>query len=309
MIPVTTIGGYLGAGKTTFINSLLRAPAGRRIAVLVNDFGGINIDASLIASMGATTIALTNGCACCVLGDDLAAAFGSVADAFPRFDEVLVEASGVADPRRMAEWANLPGLTHSTVIVLADALTIEDRLGDPFLGRTIRRQLSGADRVMLTKTDLVAKDFTDRVAELVRTVAPSADVVSSSPDVPWSLLVPRPAHSAENALERREELGEDHGAAHVTYTFEFARPVHARDLLDCFAEPIEGLVRAKGFVPVKGEGPMLLQVVGSIARLEPTDPARAAGPNVSIVVIGVDGLFDLSRFGARVSSVGLVERR
>ncbi len=307
MIPVTIIGGYLGAGKTTLINSLLRDPGGRRIAVLVNDFGGINIDASLIASSNATTIALTNGCACCVLSDDLGEAFTSVANATPPFDEIIVEASGVADPRRLAEWANLPGLRQRSVIVLADVVTISDRVDDAYLGKTVRRQLAGADTVVLTKTDLVTSESVAAVMQLVAVIAPSASLTTASADEPWTLFKDCPTPRVKMWSGDVETLSEPHSSVHVAYTFRFSRPVSAEEVNVHFGQPIAGLVRAKGFAPVGGApSPLLLQVVGSTMNLTPLEVAEDNKQNCSIVVIGIDGLFDVQQFAHAVSPLGLV---
>jgi G3E family GTPase len=307
MIPVTIIGGYLGAGKTTLINSLLRDPGGRRIAVLVNDFGGINVDASLIASSNATTIALTNGCACCVLSDDLGEAFTSVANATPPFDEIIVEASGVADPRRLAEWAHLPGLRQRSVIVLADVVTILDRVDDAYLGKTVRRQLVGADIVILTKTELVTSGSVAAVRQLVAVLAPSASITTASADEPWTLFNDCPTPRVQMWSGDVETLSEPHSSVHTAYTFQFTRPVFVEEVNVHFGQPIAGLVRAKGFVPVGGTTrPFLLQVVGSTTSLTPVEVTDDRSQKNLVVVIGIDGLFDVQQFAHAVSLFGLV---
>ncbi len=302
MIPVTIVGGYLGAGKTTLINSLLRDPAGRRVAVLVNDFGGINIDAALIASSNATTIALTNGCACCVLSDDLGEAFRSVASATPAFDEIIVEASGVADPRQLAEWANLPGLRLKAVAVLADVTTIVERLDDVYLGKTIRRQLQGADFVVLTKTALANEEVTARATQLISQVAPLAPIRTPCNDQPWAMFE---AFQSEKAPHRSSHT-DDHSSVHVASTFQFTRPVAVKELEACLGWSIPGLVRAKGFVPMHGSSaPSLLQVVGSAIEITPVGAAGDSADGCSIVVIGIGGVFDVEQFTLAVAPLGL----
>jgi len=95
-IPLSVIGGYLGAGKTTLINTLLAQNHGVRLAVLVNDFGAINIDAALLHSASEDTISLTNGCVCCTMSGDLFFTIGDLLDRSPRPDHILIEASGTA---------------------------------------------------------------------------------------------------------------------------------------------------------------------------------------------------------------------
>ncbi|MCI4428172.1 MAG: GTP-binding protein, partial [Burkholderiales bacterium] len=123
-IPFTVIGGFLGAGKTTLLNHWLSNAGGQRLAVLVNDFGALNIDAMLIEANHGDTVALSNGCVCCQIGDDLSLALMQVLDSGRRFDAVIVEASGVSDPWRIAQFGRAdPRLQLDGVIVLVDAST------------------------------------------------------------------------------------------------------------------------------------------------------------------------------------------
>jgi G3E family GTPase len=96
-IPVTVIGGYLGAGKTTVVNHLLRHAAGRRIAILVNEFGDLPIDQDLIEAEGEDMIAISGGCICCSFGSDLTAALIKLSELTPTPDHVVIEASGGGD--------------------------------------------------------------------------------------------------------------------------------------------------------------------------------------------------------------------
>ena len=157
-IPVTVIGGYLGAGKTTCLNHLLAADHGLRLAVLVNDFGAVNIDAGLIAEHGGDTVALTNGCVCCAIADDLGAALQAQTDRDPPPDRIVVEASGVADPARVMRLAgNWPGCRPAGTAVLADAATVRARAADKFVGRLVVQQMQAADLLALNKLDLLAE--------------------------------------------------------------------------------------------------------------------------------------------------------
>ncbi len=120
--PLTIVGGFLGAGKTTLVNHLLRHADGRRLAVLVNDFGAVNIDAALIAGRAGDVVRLTNGCLCCSIGDSFVDALIAVMRGPVLPDHVVIEASGVADPGRVAELAYLdPAFSLHGVVVLADA--------------------------------------------------------------------------------------------------------------------------------------------------------------------------------------------
>ncbi len=120
-VPMTVLGGFLGTGKTTLLNRILSGAHGVRYAVLVNDFGELDVDGSLVAAHGGDTLTFANGCVCCSMGDDLVGAIDRLLDGDRRPDQILLEASGVADPASIADVATLhPGLSRDPVVVIAD---------------------------------------------------------------------------------------------------------------------------------------------------------------------------------------------
>lgn len=151
-LPLTVISGYLGAGKTTLINQLLAGDHGLQLMVIVNDFGAINIDAELLASRDEDTIALTNGCVCCTMGSDLFLALGDALDRCPRPDHLIVEASGVADPTRIANAALAePDMHYAGIVTLVDGQEFDGLAHDALIGPQVRDQVSKADLVVITK--------------------------------------------------------------------------------------------------------------------------------------------------------------
>ena len=123
-VSITVVGGYLGAGKTTLLNHLLRNTDDRRLGVIVNDFGSINIDAELVVGVDGDLVQLSNGCVCCTIRDDLVEALRRVLNTPNPPEHVIVEASGISDPRRIAatvesqtsrEWASI-----DAVVVVVD---------------------------------------------------------------------------------------------------------------------------------------------------------------------------------------------
>ena len=114
-LPLTVIGGYLGAGKTTLLNRLLANPDGQRIAVLVNDFGEIDIDGRLLDSATDNVLRLANGCICCSVADNFAETLETVRGFADRIDRVVVEVSGVGQPHKVAQWGHSPGFSLSLI--------------------------------------------------------------------------------------------------------------------------------------------------------------------------------------------------
>jgi G3E family GTPase len=154
-IAVTVLGGYLGAGKTTLLNHILRSTS-ERIVVLVNDFGSINIDESLIVAADSDKITLANGCICCSLVDGLASALEQVRALDPAPARLVIEASGVSNPTSIAAYAHGRGLHLDGVVTVVDAETVRTRSNDRYVGDTVRRQIVAADLLILNKTDLIA---------------------------------------------------------------------------------------------------------------------------------------------------------
>jgi G3E family GTPase len=177
-IHVTVLSGYLGSGKTTIINNALSQPHGLRLAVLVNEFGPINIDASLITSQREQVIELSNGCVCCSIGDDLSAALTLLQTREDPPEHVLMEASGVAEPARIAMTVGYwPGFALDATVVAADTETIRTRAQDKYVGRLVQSQLRSADIIALTKTDLVSHDSVTATQSWLGTVAQYARIV------------------------------------------------------------------------------------------------------------------------------------
>lgn len=157
-IALVVLGGYLGAGKTTLLNHVLLNAGQRRVAVLVNDFGDINIDASLIRERTDDVINLENGCICCSIGGRLVDALVKISARPERPELLIIEASGVSDPVKIAQIGLLDrAFRLCGIIVAVDAERIGQTLQDPYVGDIVRRQIAGATAVVLTKTDLVSE--------------------------------------------------------------------------------------------------------------------------------------------------------
>ncbi len=288
-IPLSVIGGFLGAGKTTLLNRLLQGTSGVRYAVIVNDFGDLAIDGDLAAEHGGDTLTFANGCLCCTLGDSLLTTLNDLTrrDAPP--DHIVVEASGVADPRQIADMAVLhPGLRRDLSIVLVDAETILEQARDERLKETVERQAAAADLLVLNKCDLVARDRRAKVRDWAARQAPEAPLIETEhARLPLELLFARdevkPAGPGRDTAK-----GHDHGALFRSRSVPMVRPLDLAALRAGLTGLPPSVLRAKGFVSLAGkpENLHLVQLVGRRLRIHAWDAGGRAPPRRELVFVG-----------------------
>ena len=258
-LPLTVIGGYLGAGKTTLLNRLLADPDGQRIAVLVNDFGEIDIDGRLLDSATDDVLRLANGCICCTMADNFAETLDTVRGFADRIDRVVVEVSGVGQPHKVAQWGHSPGFSPDGIVVLVDPLSIRDRATDRYVGETVLGQVARADLVVISRTDVASP--TDLEATEAWLSGVTDATVLRAPVPAGVLLGPAPRAAVEKGppSEQRPE------PEHVTISRRLDGPV-SRSSIDTWtrARP-SGVVRAKGLIRVddRPADRTVLQICGS----------------------------------------------
>ena len=284
MTPLHVIGGYLGSGKTTLVNHLLADADGRRVAVLVNDFGDIDVDGALIASADDDVISLANGCVCCSLADGLVTAFAAVRERAAHLDRVVVEASGVADPASIVRFGVASGFAVGRVVVVVDTATVRRRAADRYVGDTVLRQIEAADVCVVNKVDLVGAADVERVHTWLAGIAPDAEQVDTVRcELDWAIL-------DGATIDRHDGSSVDHAEAHHARTIEYDEPVDRARLQADIEELPETVVRVKGVVAFADDPDRAwsVQRVGAGVELErltarPPDRTRivviSAGPD------------------------------
>ena len=281
LIEVSVIGGYLGAGKTTLVNHILREVS-ERVAVMVNDFGEINIDETLIDSSNENTISLTNGCICCSLVDGFATALESVVSFRPRPTRLVIEASGVADPGTIAAHGHGPGFALDAVIVVADAVRLIEQIADPLVGQTVAGQIRAADVIVLNKIDL-CDTLTSVNAELSE-LNPKALLIYTSE-----------AKADLDLLFGREILRTVSSAGHVgtfeSRTHESTQPILRENLEALIKNLPSDIQRVKGIIRLAEAPriPMVFQLVGRSWDLRALADREKSPEGNRLVVIGPKG--------------------
>lgn len=257
-VPLTLLGGYLGAGKTTVINELL-ARTNRRIAILVNDVGSVNVDASLIRRRNSDTIEFTDGCVCCSLSGGLGPAFDQLRDRPEPPDHVILELSGVADPDRVRPWGKSAGFRLDGVVVLVDCDQFLETRGHDVVGSILATQVAAADLIILTKLDLAPQAVIDEVQGQLRQLAPDTPIVRSPTALATAGLLqlganPEPKKTTLPAVSLFD--------LHKVETQPLPQPISRLDLETLVDALPESVLRAKGIaITAQGER-LLVQVVG-----------------------------------------------
>src|SRR5229473_17055 len=175
-IPVTVLTGYLGAGKTTLLNRILSEPHGKRYAVIVNEFGEIGIDNELIVGADEEVFEMNNGCICCTVRGDLIRIIDGLMRRKGRFDAIIVETTGLADPAPVAQTFFMDENVGrkaklDAVVTVADAKWLQHRLKD---APEAKNQIAFADVILLNKTDLVEADELGELEARIRGINPYA---------------------------------------------------------------------------------------------------------------------------------------
>lgn len=311
-VPLTLLTGFLGAGKTTLVNRVLKGGIGGPVGVLVNDFGALDIDRALITGESEGVLSLENGCICCSLRDDLVA---SVTRLLQRADaprRILLEASGVADPAPIAGTFLAPAFRHRLrldgVVCVVDA---EQALADPELVPLQLRQVGFSDLVVLNKSDLAGPARVDELTARIRAEFAGARIFATTQcEIPAEVLFsappPRSGARASGNPSPAQAAGADHRACFDTWSFETERAFSPDALHELARRLPPSVYRAKGIVRLAARAGRpdrrgVLQIVGRRADLVADRDWAPADVASRLVFIGAAGRLQEARLARLVS--------
>jgi G3E family GTPase len=283
-IPVTVLTGYLGAGKTTLLNRILSEPHGKKYAVIVNEFGEIGIDNDLVVGADEEVFEMNNGCICCTVRGDLIRILDGLMREKGKFDAIIVETTGLADPAPVAQTffmdENVGRRTKlDAVVTVADAKWLNDRLKD---APEAKNQIAFADVILINKTDLVSADELSEVEARIRGINPYARLHRTErAKIPLNEILERNAFDLDRILDIEPAFleGEEHDADHDHHHHEKDdKPAHRHGGLKHYHDEDMQSISLKSDKPldpnkffpwvqdlVQKEGPNILRCKGILA--------------------------------------------
>ena len=293
-IPVTVLTGYLGAGKTTLLNRILSEDHGHKFAVIVNEFGEIGIDNDLVVGADEEVFEMNNGCICCTVRGDLIRIIEGLMKRKGKFDAIIVETTGLADPAPVAQTFFVDQDVQDqarldAVVTVADAKWLSDRLRD---APEAKNQIAFADVILLNKIDLVTPEELREVEARIRAINPYAVLHKTNRcEVPLSAVLGRNAFDLDRILEVEPAFLEvdahdhdhhDHGHSHGLKHY------HDEEI-QSVAFQIDGDVDPHRFMPwinliTQKEGPNILRSKGILAFKD--EPKRFVFQGVHMILDG-----------------------
>ncbi|CAE6881863.1 CobW C-terminal domain-containing protein [Pseudomonas marincola] len=296
-VPFTVITGFLGAGKTTYLNNLIREGLPRDSLIVVNDFGSINIDAELIEYRDERILQLGNGCICCTLGGTLAEQLAQAVRFQPRPAAIYVEASGVAEPARIADIARVScHLRLASVVCLVDASQVTRHASNRYTADVWQAQVVGADQLLVNRMPPAQSAEYEQVFSVLKRLNPHATFNGTESHINDREIPSAPARPLFSVANTQQTAG-----LWDSVSLSYSNAIDGDRLEQLLSEYADVVMRAKGILK-RTDRPVLqvFQLSGGVACWLPARRAPAAN---QLVCIGIKG----TRFEALASALAQLD--
>ena len=265
-IPVLLVTGFLGSGKTTFLNWLIHTHPDKKISLILNEFGDVKLESQFIEqNSGGEVAELANGCMCCVAKSDIPRVIDLILERSPQTQYIIIEASGLSDPDPIHDALRSRGVsekvTLSSVLCIVDAVNFENTRSDHSI---VMSQIGDADVIILSKVKEAGEETTQRVKNFIESIGVNTKVILWDDDLDPDLFLMSDEHLKDRIVNRSED---QHDHEHEQYDEYWFSTEHQMDL-DLFKDAMNSLpsniVRSKGYVFSNNKKYMLQYVGGKL---------------------------------------------
>lgn len=313
-IPITIVTGFLGSGKSTLINSVLKS-SNKKFGLLVNEFGDVSLESNIIEKNDADSIIeLSNGCMCCVMREDITSSIKKLLENSPNLDQIIIEASGLSDPLPIAQtilFDNLSGkIKLDAIICVVDALNAEMSMNEFIVNIS---QIKNADYILLSKVEQADKKVIDNLELIVKSANPKAKMFKDNLEIPIDLMfdiniidhseieemIIKDEFNSTNLENKKEVKSHSHDHSHEhhhkhdhvdTLFFKSEKMISTEKFIQFMKNIDSGIFRIKGFMWAKNKNfpndKWIFQFVGARKNLSPADWKDGEKKQTAMVFIG-----------------------
>lgn len=286
MTPIVLVTGFLGSGKTTFINWLLEKQKDLKISIILNEFGDIKLESQFITQKTDNIVELANGCMCCVAKSDIPRVVSYILEHSPNTEYILIEASGLSDPDPVREALQTPPVNNSTflesTVCIIDAVNFEKMRGEHPI---INAQIADADLIVISKTGEAGEENTQRVKTLVENLTPDVKTIIFEPNLSVNIFLPKTSTPLmTSSTSHHSHVHEDY----QVYLFESEKLLLLESVTEYLRQLPDEIIRVKGVIKTKNQTGqdffVRIQKVGNHVTSELVE--KVSGQKSTILFIG-----------------------